>query len=194
MEVFDGGLMSLWLVDRTIMVSPFAFDEKLYSENGDDLRRQMLGITKSKFDNLNVFSDVLEGYSTIHAFAVIGEGTVEFPDFGIKHTIGPGDFMAYRDDLNVILGAPVIPREFSYNNAPKSYGNGEKVYEVTATIRDDYKISVHANSPEEAIAIAESVSISEWRHPDVLEDSHLEDRRLVRHARWGNLSVNEIKD
>lgn len=194
LEVFDGGLMSLWLIDRSIMVSPKTFNDEILFEGSADLKMQMLGITKSKFDNFNVFSNVMEGYDNIYVYAILEDGTVSFPEVNIVHTIGRGDYLAYRSDMMADISSQAIKMVFAYNDSPKVFGDGKNLYEVTASIRDDYKISVYANSSEEALAIADKISISEWRHPDVLEDAHLEDRRIIRHARWGNLSANEIKD
>jgi hypothetical protein len=185
---------TVWSIDKLIMFSPQTLDEDTLSKNGDELHMQMLGNAKSKFDILNVFSNQVEGMENIHSLVALNSGSIEFLEFGIKYDVNRGDLVAYRTDLAVAKTAEFVEKLFSYNDAPKSYGNGEKLYEVTATIRDDYKISVYADSEDEALAIADGISISEWRHPDVLEDSHLEDRRIIRHARWGNLSVNEIKD
>jgi hypothetical protein len=196
MEVSDGGLMSgsVWAIDRLIMYSPKTFDEKSIVENSVDLHNQMLGNAKSKFDNYNIFSGQMEGLDNIHSLAILSNGKIKFSDFEIEIDVYRGDLIAYRSDLHVDTNFSFIEKLFAYNNAPKTFGNGSKLYEITATIRDDYKISVYANNSEEALKVANDVSISEWRHPDVLEDSHLEDRRIIRHARWGNLSVNEIKD
>jgi hypothetical protein len=196
MEVFDGGLMegTVWSIDKTIMFSPSTIDDATLSENGRELHMQMLGNAKSKFDIYNVFSSQMAGLQNIHSLVAIDSGTIEFPELNIKYKVDRGDLVAYRNDIYVIKTANFVEKLFAYNDAPKTFGSGSNLYEVVATIRDDYKISVYANSPEEALEIANQTSISEWRHPDVVEDAHLEDRRIIRHARWGNLSVNEIKD
>jgi len=185
---------SVWAIDKLIMFSPATVDEKTLRENGDDLYRQMLGNAKSKFDIYNVFSGPMEGLDNIHSLVATTSGSISFPDFDIKIDVNPGDLVAYRTNISTNTDARFVEYIFAYNSAPKTFGSGNKLYEVTATIRDDYKISVYANSDKEALEIADKISISEWRHPDVVEDSHLEDRRIIRHARWGNLSVNEIKD
>lgn len=196
MEVFDGRLMegTVWSVNKLIMFSPDTFDEKTIVEDGKELRMQMLGNAKSKFDIFNVFSGQMEGLENIHSLVALDSGTIEFPDFNVKYEVSRGDLVAYRNDLTVNKNARFVEKLFAYNDAPKTFGSGSNLYEVVATIRDDYKISIYADSPAEALEIANQTSISEWRHPDVMEDSHLEDRRIIRHARWGNLSVNEIKD
>jgi hypothetical protein len=86
-------------------------------------------------------------------------------------------------------------KHFSFGYGPRTatkFGNGSNEYEVTATIRDNYTIKVFADSEEEALAIANSVEIHDWEHPVVPEDSHLQDRRMMRHCRWGNLSVRMV--
>jgi hypothetical protein len=186
--------MSLWILEKSILVSPKSFNEEILFNDSHDLSAQMLGITKSKFDTFNVFSSCMEGYENIHAYAILSDGEINFPELGISHHVGRGDFVAYRTDLVAEIGVHSIKHVFSCNDSPRVFGDGPNTYEVTATIRDDYKITINANSNEEAIRIADQVPISEWRHPDVLEDSHLEDRRVIRHARWGNLSAVEIKE
>lgn len=185
---------SVWAIDKLIMFSPATIDDKTLSEDGRELHMQMLGNAKSKFDIYNVFSNEMEGLDNIHSLVALNTGTVSFPEFNIRYDVWRGDLVAYRGDLISVRTADFVEKVFAYNDAPKYFGNGPKLYQVTATIRDDYKISVYASSEEEALTTANSISISEWDHPDVEEDSHLEDRRIIRHARWGNLSVNEIKD
>jgi hypothetical protein len=184
---------TVWSVNKTIMFSPSTIDENTLSEDGKELHMQMLGNAKSKFDIFNVFSGNMEGLSNIHSLVALDDGTIEFPDFNVIYNVGRGDLVAYRDELTVKKTAHFIEKIFAYNDSPKTFGSGSNLYEVVATIRDDYKISVYADNPEDALRIANETSISEWRHPDVSEDSHLEDRRIIRHARWGNLSVTEVK-
>ena len=176
------------------MVSPKTFNKEILFDGSADLDAQMLGITKSKFDIFNVFTSVMEGYDKIHVYAILGDGEVYFPELNIRHTIGYGDYLAYRSDLSMEITTDFIQRTFSYSNVKEIVGVGSKMYEVVATIRDEYRVFVYADSEEDAIKTADGITISEWRHPDIPEDSHLEDRRIIRHARWGNLSANEIKD
>jgi hypothetical protein len=187
--------MSLFLDDnRMIFCTPQTLTEDLFKiENSEDLARQVLGVIKSKFDAVNVFSGLLEGHKRINAFAILGDGYVVCDDLNINHFVGTRDIVAYYDELDVTVNAPKILFELSYSDAPKVWGNGPRLYEVEALIRDKYTINIHANSEEEALAIADKIDVSEWKHPDVLEDAHLNDRRLIRHARWGNLSVKEIE-
>lgn len=195
LEIFDGGLMegTVWSVNKTIMFSPSTIDEITLAEDGQELHMQMLGNAKSKFDIFNVFSGTMEGLENIHSLVALDSGSIEFPEFNVVYDVSRGDLVAYRNELVVKKTAHFIEKIFAYNSSPKTFGSGSNLYEVIATIRDDYKISVYADSPEDALRIANETSISEWRHPDVTEDSHLEDRRIIRHARWGNLSVKEIE-
>jgi hypothetical protein len=186
--------MSLWLVEKAIMVSPKSFNDEILFRGSSDLESQMLGITKSKFDTFTIFNAPMEGHKSLYVHAMLEDGSVSFPELGINHIIGRGDYVAYRSELVVDMVGDSIKKKYGFSHTPRSFGTGEKLYEITATIRDDYKISIYANSEQEALDTADGIDIAEWRHPDVQEDAHLTDRRIVRHARWGNLSVNEIKD
>lgn len=187
--------MSLFLDDnKMLFCTPQTLTEDLFKiENSEGLARQVLGVIKSKFDTVNIFSGFLEGHGKINAFAILGDGYVVCKDLGINHFVSTRDVVAYYDELDVTITAPKILFELSYSDAPKTWGQGKNLYEVTALIRDKYTININANSEEEALAIADKIDVSEWKHPDVMEDAHLNDRRLIRHARWGNLSVKEIE-
>lgn len=183
---------TVWAIDKAIMYAPDQFDDRTLDEAGDNLQRQMLGVAKSKFDTFNIFSDVMEGSDYLSCLAFLSDGEIFFPDLDIRIKVFRGDIAIFLDEITIEVMASNISHKFSYSNAPKIHGSGSKEYEVTALIRDEYRITVMADSEEQALEIADSVSIAEWRHPDVLEDAHLNDRRVIRHARWGNLEVREM--
>ena len=76
---------------------------------------------------------------------------------------------------------------FSYKNR-EAIGNGKYEFEIIATVKDQYRIKILANSYDEAKKIAYETNISNWDHPDIAPD--LQDRVLLRFAKWGNFIIN----
>ena len=73
----------------------------------------------------------------------------------------------------------------------KNFGSGDKEYTVTAVLRDEYTLNVKADSEEDAVKYAMQINISDWKHEEI--EPHLEERVLLRMARWGNLTAKEVK-
>jgi hypothetical protein len=177
-------------------------DTTLYSEgnfvgynfdNVSSIKQELFGVIRNKYFNFNVFSDVLESDKIITAIVFFKDADIELLDVKIHVAQGSVFASTKQIDLDAISNVPNIAFHFGYG--PRSatvFGNGANEYEVSVLIRDTYKIKVFANSEDEALKIADDVPLYDWEHPDVLEDAHLEDRRVIRHCRWGNLSVKEL--
>lgn len=163
-----------------------------YEANDPKIKQELFGAMRSKFTHVNVFNDVLDS-NTITAVVFFGYADVPIVGFDIPVT--PGSFLATTRDVDFNKIKDVAYVHFTFGYGPRSstkFGNGSTEYEVSVLIRDNYTVKVFADSEEEALAIADSVDIHDWEHPVVPEDSNLKDRRVMRHCRWGNLSVRKI--
>lgn len=70
------------------------------------------------------------------------------------------------------------------------FGSGTKKFLVSSEVRDLFTINIKADTEDEAIALANSLPMHLWDHPDINE--HLTQRVMVRMARWGNVFAREV--
>jgi hypothetical protein len=176
--------------ELTFMYATETFAE--YDPDDSRIKEELFGAMKSKFTHVNVFNDVLDSYM-ITGVVFFGHADISIFEFNIH--VSPGDFIATTREIDFERLKDVEFRHFSYGYGPRSatkFGDGNTEYEVSVLIRDNYTIRVFANSEEEALKIADDVPIHDWEHPTIPKDSHLQDRRIMRHCRWGNLSVREV--
>ena len=79
---------------------------------------------------------------------------------------------------------------FEYHKQDSLHGIGSKVFEVTATLRDEYKIKIKADTYEDAIKQAYSINLMEWYHLDI--NTNLPSIQINRYTKWGMLDATEI--
>lgn len=183
-----------WIAPEVLIKGSKSIDEYLLSDKDErKLTQFLLGHAKSKFGNFTVFSEWMDGIEDcITSLAVLNEGTIEFPTLGVNLKASRGDVLTFLSDLPFIPQVKILMKKFSFVRTRESFGTGSKTFRVEALIRDHYTININAETKEEAIEIANEIPIAEWQHPDIPEDLHLTDRRVVRHARWGNLTAEEV--
>lgn len=177
-------------------------DVTLYSEdnflgygfdNLGDIEEELFGIIRNKYSNLNIFNTVLEQDRVLTAIVFFQDADISTLGFNLHVSAGSVLASTKKIDLDNLSKVQNLAFNFGYGTKHTTkIGTGPKEYEISAMIRDDYKLRVFANSEEEALSLADTIPINEWEHPDVAEDAHLEDRRVIRHCRWGNLSVKEL--
>lgn len=177
-------------------------DTTIYSEGNfagydfsqvNQIKQELFGVIRNKYTSFNVFNEVLESDSIITAIVFLEDADIDI--LGVKIHVAAGSVFASTKeiDLQSLSNVSNIMAHFGFRKrSAVIFGDGANEYEVSVLIRDTYNVKVLANSKEEALAIADSIPLHDWEHPDVLEDAHLEDRRVIRHCRWGNLSVREI--
>lgn len=183
-----------WIVPDVLIKGNKNIDEYLLSDSNEKgVTQFLLGHAKSKFGSFTIFSEWMDGIDDcIIGLAVLSEGSIEFPTLGISLKASRGDVLTFLSDLPFIPQVKIIQRKFSFVRTRESFGTGSKTFKVEVLIKDHYTININADTKEEAIAIADEIPIAEWQHPDIPEDLHLTDRRVVRHARWGNLTAEEV--
>jgi hypothetical protein len=181
-----------WVVPGKVFTSVNFFDEDTL-ENRSELEEQMLGKVRSKFDKHNIYGYFTNEGKNIFAIAMHKNGVLSIPEHNVIMNVPRGTFIAFYDNIecNILETSEYLEKHFSYVDKAGILGSGSKAFEVVATIRDEYRLKVMASSEDEALQIANAHDISEWEHPDI--EPHLSDRRIIRHARWGNLSVREIE-
>jgi hypothetical protein len=163
-----------------------------YSVNDPNIAKELYGAMRSKFTHLNVFNQVIDS-NMIDVVVFFEHANVSILDYDIP--VSPGSFLATTKEIDFSKLSHVTYKHFVFGYGPRTdtkFGNGSTEYEVTVLIRDNYTIKVFADSEEEALQIADTVEVHDWEHPVVPEDSHLQDRRMMRHCRWGNLSVRKV--
>jgi hypothetical protein len=180
----------MWIKENEIFQAEVSSQFKMLDEN--NFRETLLNICKSNYKNKTLYkwqTDKTEKY--LNCFFAISNGLVDID--GVDDRIGinagsmlviPGDYRFEIDHGNFLNFI------FEYNDKQEVFGNGSKLYSVVSTLRDEYRLSVYANSKEEAIGLANTIPIHEWEHP-VVEPGYLE-TKIVRYARWGNLRAEEV--
>lgn len=160
-------------------------------ENGyEEIKRIMIGTVKSKFVKHSILGPV--SGSEPHIVAIAAQRPTEITIEGYPVTITERSMVAFfsEERFEILSDSGYVMLQLGYADKVDYIGNGPKKFEVVARINDEYRLNVFAETEDEAIAMAYNHDISEWEHPVI--EPHLEDRRIIRHARWGNLSAKEI--
>lgn len=163
-----------------------------YIDQHELVKRQLLGVAKTKFSQFNILSCGDDFGKDIIVILALDNGQIIFNDLDITFDLNFGDVILFFSSIKYEIKIGHNLYKFAYTDKKEIFGSGDKVFEVIATIKDQYKIKVYANNKEHAIRQANTIPVSEWEHPDI--EPHLEDRQLIRHARWGNLAANEVSD
>lgn len=164
--------------------------------NNDLLIQDAFLLARSNFPHLTFFleeqpeefasSKEWEAYAFKDAATVFINGA---PEWVFKNSI------LIRTDMDEQLDLPNVDDIYRIANGRylvgKSFGSGSKTYKVTAVLRDEYTLDVKADSEEEAVDLAFNINIADWKHEEI--EPHLTERAIVRMARWGNLSAEEVE-
>lgn len=160
------------------------------------------GVAISKFgygsqipedENRNILLE--EAEDGLVCILALGPTSVSFLDKDLeKIQIDCGDMVMFESNIKYSIDDYNLVKYFILKCEIKENlpGDGKIVYEVVSTIRDEYRIKVKANNPEEAIKVANTVPLNFWKHPDI--EPHLRHRVVTRHARWGNLMATKIRE
>jgi hypothetical protein len=116
-----------------------------------------------------------------------------FPGFDESIVINRGGIAVFKNIISYEVEKEYKLFEFNTEPGKKIWGQGATKYDVTCLVQDIYKISVMADSEEEAKKIADEVNISYWDHPAYGPEGKY--KILKRHAKWGNytVKVNDFK-
>lgn len=180
-----------WIMDGKVFYSTNAFNGPEFHDEYEYLKKKVIGIVKSKFSDVSITGAARENEPCIIALAVYEPTTIVVD--GESTDVPPMTLVAFYNSLDYYIqeSAGCVKFRFIYADKVDHIGDGSKKFEVVAKINDEYRIKVFAETEEEAIALAYNHDISEWEHPTI--EPHLEDRRIIRHARWGNLTAKEME-
>lgn len=184
----------MWIRHHSLLHTKLNEDYlKSFSES--TLPNEALQIAKSNFSEYSVFP--WSGYESdcLTVFVAKVDSQLRIMHNAVKETVLVKQFdIVIKDSQDHEESEDLSDFyvfKLDYSRQKQLFGAGEKTFEVTAKIYDEYRIKVRANSDEEAIELANSVALSEWKHPDI--EPHLTERRIIRYARWGNLHAEEVK-
>ena len=183
----------MWIEDHSLLHTKLnGYYVKNFSE--DTLAEEAITIAKSNFSKYSIFPSSGREFKCLTAFVAKANGRLNIIHNGINKTILVSQFDIIIKDSPDPYDAQDMSNfyvlTFAYVQQKALPGVGDKVFEVTAKISDEYRITVRANTSDEAIDFANGINISEWEHPDI--EPHLTKRQIVRYARWGNLNAKEV--
>lgn len=183
----------MWIEDHSLLHTKLnGYYVKDFSE--DTLAKEALVIAKSNFSKYSIFPSSGQELQHLTAFVAKESGKLNIEHNGISKVILVSQFdIVIKDSLDpydVQDMSNFYVLTFDYVQQKALLGAGDRVFQVTAKIYDEYRIKVRANSSDEAIDFANSINIAEWEHPDI--EPHLTKREIVRYARWGNLNAEEV--
>ena len=185
----------------SINMGYYLYDEKIFYTKtllkvddilNKDITELVLGFAKSKFPKLNVLSYYDNDDSGIIALVSLEDGKIYLDDLQCYFNMACGDMILLLSDSKYSTTMNNKLYKFSYTIKKELFGTGNKIFQVTAKISDEYKIKVYANDENDAIKQVYNIPISEWEHPTI--EPGLIDRQIIRHARWGNLSAAKLED
>ncbi len=155
------------------------------------LEQAMMQIVSSKINHAKIVIDPENSIGKVVCIVAKDAATVSNIDDGVSYDIMFGDIVLASGDAAISISGNCTAFDFYISDSPKVFGTGSRKFEVSATINDKYVISVNADNEEQAIEIANKISIDNWEHPTI--EPHLKERKIVRYARWGNLSATEVQ-
>lgn len=185
-----------WIMDGLAFYSPGYFETIGQIRDEDTRNLQSLGQARSKFPEKNVYD--IKPYSKEDAsvpnilvsVSSFGDASVELLDLDTIVKMSDCDIFTFSGDISHKINGDCYVSIVECSDTKRIIGSGSKTFEVIATIRDEYRLEVQADDEDQAIFFANGVDISQWKHPDI--EPELSERRLIRHARWGNLRATEI--
>lgn len=159
--------------------------------NQESYRDEVFKIAESSFNHVDLYTDYDDGLDVmlVAVFASNYDLIIDNEKFEVSF----GDCLITTTPQKILSLEPefvLLEIEFYFTRNKKQVGTGSKEYSIISVVRDEYKINVFADSLEEAISLASEIPPSKWEHLEV--DTHLEERTMVRMARWGNFTAKEV--
>lgn len=185
--------MSGWYADNKIFISSPGHN---VDHDGNSLHIYVKNFLQSKIGNLNnlvIYEDAVNKNGVSGMVCKSDKGTIRFLDIldnegnKLEFTLDKNSTIGFRDSVRF----ETLSGEWFYYNyrseIKEIQGVGSALYEVVATVTDEYRIKVYANSEEDAKETARTIDVANWDHPDIRPD--LQDRVIVRHAKWGDFKA-----
>jgi len=155
----------------------------------------------SKFNNIfnveviNKLTDT-DGFITI---VVVDDNTnIMFPQLidspQNNFFANAGDLFSFHSSVDYYVeeGKTVLYFRFGFIDKANSkiYGDGPKQFEITAILKDEYKITINSTSLEDALNQAKEIPIHYWEHLDLYPE--LDKSVILRYSKWGNFTGKEL--
>lgn len=181
----------MWLEKNKVFVLRNFPLQDTVSGSPDVYEKEIFNIIESSFSTISLFKDPAEGLVEVSARVFSSDQIIYFNDVATPVSFGDCVVVVDPKSYDFLSNNKFIYDFVFYASLTKvPVGNGSHEFEVICTITDKYKLTVLANSQEEAIQIANSTYPSKWEHLDI--DPELEQRYMMRMARWGNYDVRKL--
>lgn len=147
----------------------------------------VFGVVESSFSHIDVFKENSLGLEILYVYPFDQNQRFVFGEE--QFDVAVGDCLISLNKVDRLEHLKTI--NFYYSKEKAKIGNGSKNFEVECLVRDVYKLSVFAETEEEAIELARLVPAAKWEHSII--DTHLEETAMIRISRWGNMSARMKK-
>lgn len=146
------------------------------------------GLTYQKLLIKNGYSFSEESNNKVIALLFFENNELCYKD-SVYHVV-PGDVLLLLNIDTYNIGYPNKFKEYVFyfqKNIENNIQNN--TYTVLATLTDNYKITISADSRESALEIAYGTPLDQWIHLKHDEESNI--RPIIRKSSWGNLRIEE---
>jgi hypothetical protein len=157
--------------------------QQAIESNFEAYSHAVFGVVESSFSHIDVFKENSFDLDILYVYPFDKNQNFVFGQE--QFDVAVGDCLISLNKIEKLDYLKTI--KFYYSREKAKIGNGSKNFEVECLVRDLYKISVFAETEEEAIQLARLVPASKWEH--LIVDTHLEETAMIRISRWGNMSA-----
>ena len=174
----------MWIdKDKSIFLLRNLPFQQAIDSNFQAYSQAVFGVVESSFSHIDVFKENSLGLEILYFYPFDKNQNFVFRQE--QFDVAVGDCLISLNKIDELEYLKTI--KFYYSKEKAKIGSGSKNFEVECLVRDLYKISVFAETEEEAIGLAKLVPASKWEHSII--DTHLEETAMIRISRWGNMSA-----
>jgi hypothetical protein len=157
--------------------------QQAIDSNFEAYSHAVFGVVESSFSHIDVFKENSLGLEILYVYPF--DKNQKFVFNQEQFDVAVGDCFISLNKIEELEYLKTI--KFYYSKEKAKIGDGSKNFEVECLVRDAYKLSVFAETEEEAIELARLVPAAKWEHSII--DTHLEETAMIRISRWGNMSA-----
>jgi hypothetical protein len=157
--------------------------QQAIESNFEAYSHAVFGVVESSFSHIDVFKENSFDLDILYVYPFDKNQNFVFGQE--QFDVAVGDCLISLNKIEKLDYLKTI--KFYYSREKAKIGDGSKNFEVECLVRDVYKLSVFAETKEEAIELARLVPAAKWEHSII--DTHLEETAMIRISRWGNMSA-----
>jgi hypothetical protein len=157
--------------------------QQAIDHNFEAYSHAVFGVIESSFSHIDVFKENSFDLDILYVYPFDQNQRFVFDQE--QFDVAVGDCLISLNKIEKLDYLKTI--KFYYSREKAKIGDGSKNFEVECLVRDVYKLSVFAETEEEAVELARLVPASKWEH--LVIDNHLEETAMIRISRWGNMSA-----